>query len=313
MASGPVAITGASGFVGRRLVARLGEAGQDLRLLARSPDRLGDTPHEVVAGGLDDGAALDRLCAGADTVIHCAGAITALSRSGYEAVNVRGTAALAAAARRAGVRRFVLVSSLAAREPALSGYGASKLKGEEALKEAAGTHLSWVVLRPPAVYGPGDRGTLPLIQQLARQRPLIPGNAEARISLIYVDDLAAALHTLAGGGPEGSVHELHDGTPDGYSWAGLMREAGLAKGPQARCLFLPRGLLATLAPLSVAAGRLRGRAPMLTSGKVRELYHGDWVCRNALLEDYTDWRPRIRFAEGFARTLDWYRKAGWMT
>lgn len=312
MALRPVAITGASGFVGRRLTARLGEGDHPLRLLARDPRRLEDpAAHEVVEGGLDDGAALERLCSGADAVIHCAGAITALSTAGYEAVNVRGTAALAEAAARAGVRRFILVSSLAAREPALSGYGASKRKGEEALAAAKGG-LSWVALRPPVVYGPGDKGTLPLIQQLARPRPVIPGSARGRVSLIYVDDLADALAGLVAEGPEGSVHELHDGTPEGYSWADLAEAAGVGRGPHARCIFLPRPLLAGLAPLAVAAGRVAGHVPMLTPGKVRELYHEDWVCRNALLDDETAWRPRIRFAEGFKRTLDWYRRAGWL-
>ncbi len=121
-----VALTGATGFVGGHLVDRLVENGLSVRILARTPEKVGRDDVDVVKGDLASPEALERLCAGADTVVHCAGRITAYSREQFDEVNVAGTVAMVAAAKAAGTRRFVHVSSLAAREPTVSDYAASK-------------------------------------------------------------------------------------------------------------------------------------------------------------------------------------------
>ncbi len=299
-----IAITGASGFIGRHLVARLGGAGHDLRLLVRDPTRIGvGHGHEIVLGDLGDKTALEALCAGVGTVIHCAGLVAASSREDYERVNAWATGALAATAARAGVGRFIYVSSLAAREPRLSAYAASKKNGEDRLREV-GSALSWVVLRPPPVYGPNDDRTLIILKQFLRRLPIIPANRHGRISLLYVDDLVAALQTLLEGGPEGSLYELHDGTPGGYSWADLIDAARMAGLTPSRCLFPPRPVMGAIARLNLALAKLTARAPMLTPDKLCELYHHDWVCRNNLLDACTSWRAKTRFVAGLARTLD---------
>ena len=145
-----IALTGGSGFVGSRLLPRLIEAGAQVRLLVRSPEKLGHTGDscEVVPGDLADQAALSKLVSGVDCIIHIAGAIAAPDRATFDRINVAGTASIATAAVEAGVARFVHLSSMAAREPGLSAYGASKLAGEEALTEQAG-NMSWAILRPP--------------------------------------------------------------------------------------------------------------------------------------------------------------------
>lgn len=318
--SGLIAVTGASGFVGGHLLSQFREKGCALRILVRDPARLGfaavaGAPLEMVRGDLEDAAALADLCRGADTLVHCAGLIAASSDDEFFAVNRDGTCRLVEAAREAGIRRVVLLSSLAAREPGLSAYGASKRAGEEELKARAGS-MQWVILRPPAVYGPGDRATLPLVQQLSRDLAIIPGNPAARVSLIHVADLAAAIvHVARDESVAAEICELHDGTDGGYGWRDLRlaasgRDAG---DKQLRCLFLPRPLMGAAAGIVQLAAPMLGRPPILTSGKVAELYHADWVCRHNLLETLTVWRPRIRFAQGFAETLAWYRREGWLS
>lgn len=301
---GPIALTGSTGFVGRHLVAALDEAGFSLKLLVREGSReRGFGRAETIIGALDDEVALARLVAGAASVIHLAGAIAAPDRASFFAINALGTEKLARAAAAAGVERFIHVSSLAAREPQLSDYGASKRKAEETLLDLAPPNL--LIVRPPVVYGPGDRATLPLLAQFTRRLAVLPANPEARISLIYVEDLANYLiarlvDEMAG------LHEIDDGRPGGYGWPDLLKGAAETEGHEARAIFLPRWLLEGLSyPVEMLGSALKLRVP-LTPGKVRELYHGDWVAHGAGV-------PSARqFAEGFRLTIAWYREQGWL-
>src|SRR4051812_10263948 len=159
-----LAVTGGTGFVGSHLLLLALEQGYDVRALTRG----WKPPEDEIAwvdGALDRPEALLKLCTGADAVIHVAGVINAPNRAGFEAANVAGTAAMIDAARKAGVKRFVHVSSLVAREPDLSAYGWSKLPSE---KLVAASGLDWTIVRPPAVYGPGDRETLELFRMARR-------------------------------------------------------------------------------------------------------------------------------------------------
>ena len=150
-----LAVTGGSGFVGSHLLRAARGEGYDIRALTRGW-RPPEEGIDWIDGALDRGDSLARLCEGADAVVHIAGLINASSRTAFEAVNVGGTAGMIDAARRAGVRRFVHISSLAAREPELSDYGRSKARAERLV---AASGLDWTIIRPPAVYGPGDRET----------------------------------------------------------------------------------------------------------------------------------------------------------
>ncbi len=264
-----------------------------------------------VTGDLTDAAAVARLCDGAAGLIHCAGLLAGRDRDAFARVNIEGTVRLTRAAAEAGVRRLVLMSSLAAREPALSDYAWSKRGGEEAVAELAGG-MSWLALRPPAIYGPGDRATLPLVDQLSRRRSLIPGHPEAKVSLIHVRDVISAIdHVLADATVERVACEIDDGKPGGYSWRELK---GVANGRGAGgCVFIPRTAMAAAAWGCEIWSRVAGGPPMLNAGKVAELYHRDWVCRNNLLQELSRWRPQVPFAQGFAETLGWYRQAGWLS
>jgi nucleoside-diphosphate-sugar epimerase len=166
-----------------------------------------------VQGDLQNGAALDDLTKSADVVIHIAGVIGALSRGDYFVANEQGARAIAEAAVRNGVKRFVHISSLAAREPQLSFYGASKNAGETEVQNFK-TKMSVVILRPPAVYGPGDKGTLPLLRSLTQSFAVNTGNSEARFSL-YV--MIGPNCRGAGNRRTGTV-ELDDGQRRGYDW-----------------------------------------------------------------------------------------------
>jgi nucleoside-diphosphate-sugar epimerase len=310
----PIALTGATGFIGRRVLALAAEAGVPVRALARRPAALETSDNlEIIEGDLLDDRALELLTAGAAAVIHCAGAIAG-SPATLHAANVEGTRCLAEAARKADTRRFVHVSSLAAREPRLSGYALTKRLGEREVIDGL-PPKRWVILRPPVVYGPGDPATLPLIDQLTRQTAWLPGSRRQRFSLLYADDLARALLDLARTpAPAGSIHELHDGHGNGYTWADIAAAARNTAGRPERVHFLPRFLLDGASRLSQGWTGLTGHrlGPPISPGKVRELYHRDWVCRHHLLDDAAAWSAKIPAAEGLALALRWYRDNGWL-
>ncbi|MCZ6763592.1 MAG: SDR family NAD(P)-dependent oxidoreductase, partial [Alphaproteobacteria bacterium] len=249
-----VALTGATGFIGRHVLDRLAADGWHVRALTRRPDSLARSSNVTpVLGSMSDGQALAELVDGADAVVHCAGLIAARNRQAYDAVNVAGTKLLlGAAVAQAQPPLLVHLSSLAAREPQISDYAASKRRGEAAV-EALGAELNWHIVRPPAVYGPGDRATLPMFRLLNHGFAPQP-RWEARFSLIYVADLAAALAALAGAPRQGgAILELDDGRAGGYGWDDLADAAAALLDRRMRRIPLPVWVLRTTAVLSSGA------------------------------------------------------------
>ena len=319
MSDAPViALTGATGFVGGHVLHVLLEKGCPVRLLARDPARLSAAAMntgrvEIVTGDLETQEALDALVRGARAVIHLAGAIKAARKREFHRINAQGARRLAAAAMGGGVGRFVHVSSLAARHPELSAYAASKRASEEMVRDACGGMANPVIVRPPAVYGAGDRATLGLFDQLSRRHALLPGRADARLSLIHARDVARALvHLALSDAAGGEILEIDDGKEGGYSWPDMARLAQEALGRPVHLHLLPRSLVAAAGVGADALSRLTGRAFMLSSGKARELYHPGWVAHSAAMREKTGWTARTGFAEGFAQTLQWYCDKGWL-
>lgn len=313
MATGPVAVTGATGFVGRALCSALAADGRAVRALVRSPERASSLPHSVepVRGSLDDGPSLAALVHGAGAVVHAAGIVAARRDSEFGRVNAGGTAALVAAASRANPPpRILLISSLAARRPELSAYAASKRAAEAAV---AASSLGHCIVRPPAVYGPGDRATLPLFRQLSRGLLLAPRVENGRFSLLYVDDLARLVRALLDQpGWAGQILEPDDGRAGGYAWSDLAAIAEQALGRTVRCLQAPRAIVWCAALAHELGGALTGKAPMLSRGKVAELCYPDWVCTRESIGAVAGWAPAVGFASGFAATLAWYRDRRWI-
>ena len=302
-----IAITGASGFAGRHVIAELLAQGHRLKALVRDPALAGlPADVETVAGDLGNDDALTQLLDGADCIVHLAGLLVAVRDHDYFRVNAHGTVAVAEAAIRLGVKRFVHVSSLAARQPQLSHYAASKRAGEDAIA-ALSDKLNAIIIRPPAVYGPGDRGTLPLIKELTKAVAVIPGGRQSRFSLVHVGDLARLIAASVTSDLRG-LHEVSDGKEGGYDWADLIAVAETFRGGPLRSLFLPSIIPATIAFVAETVSRLTGKPGMVNRGKVRELYYPDWVCREGSLK----LADPVAFAAGFAETVAWYRAAGWL-
>jgi nucleoside-diphosphate-sugar epimerase len=302
-----VALTGATGFIGATVMRRLLKAGFAVRALYRPagrPDRRWPNAVAWVPGCLEDGDSLTGLLTGADAVVHCAGRVRGVDGHEFNQVNVTGLARLVRAARRLHpAPRILSVSSLAAREPQVSPYAASKRLGEQVLAAEAG-RLSWVALRPPVVYGPGDRETAPLLRWMARGIAPLLADDKNRFSMIFAEDLAEAVIALLQQPVwQGQVFELHDGHRGGYCWREVIEAVSRVTGRSVRGFRLPRSLIRSVAGLNLRAGRALGYAPMLTPGKVRELGHADWTADNTVICRKTGWAPMTPLQEGLRRTL----------
>ena len=300
-----IAVTGGTGFVGQALLDAAAVQGIAVRALARNPQ----PPREGVtwvAGDLADKAALAALVKGTEAVIHVAGVTTAIDAAGFEAGNVAGTMAMVEASIAAGVPRLVMVSSLSAREPDLSQYGASKARAEQVVKASG---LDWTIVRPPAVYGPRDDAMFELFR--AARWGIVPTPIQGRASLIHAQDLARLLLALVPGG-EAVTHrnfEPDDGRTGGWSHYELARAIGWAVGRRPWVLGLsPR----TMRLAARADTRLRGAKAKLTLDRVGYLNHPDWAVSAAASVPTAIWRPKMETRQGLRNTAVWYREQGWL-
>lgn len=296
-----LALTGGTGFVGGHVITQALAAGHQVRALARRPQPARDGV-TWVAGALDNAAALAALVTGADSVIHVAGAVSAVDRAAFAAANVHGTRAVAAAAHAKRIARFVHVSSLAAREPALSDYGWSKAGAEE---EVAASGLDWTIVRPPGVYGPGDMEQRDLFR--TARFGVVPLPPAGRLSIIHGEDLARLLVTLAGGDSSAqATYEPEDAT-GAMRYADFARAIGHAVGRR----IVPLPLPAPLLRLAARGDRLlRGTSAKLTADRVAYMLHPDWGADPSRHPPAALWTPRIGTAEGLSATAAWYRAHG---
>lgn len=275
-----IAVTGATGFVGRHLVPALAAQAAGVVALARANSDRGHlaAPNlHWVEGELNDPRAIEALVTGADVVVHLAGATKAQSRAMFHKVNATATGTLVAAAARAGVRHFILLSSLAVQRPEVSDYAASKAAGEAVALALCGP-MPLSILRAPAVFGPGDSATLPLFSMIARGWLPVPGGQAGRnrFSVVDVEDLCRDIAALIADGP------VQDGPRSPYSvqslgWTEIAAASARVLGRAPRRLVLPGPVLRLLGQAADLAAAVTGRPQVFSSGKVREMASGDWI------------------------------------
>lgn len=305
-----VAVTGATGFIGRHLVAALHSRGQAVRAVVRRPPDPDLFPPEVeqvrvprVDESTDWSAALDDV----DAVVHLAGVAHRMGRAEraareqYTAVNVAGTAGLARAMASAGTRRLVFVSSIAvsgsfADRPVTeatptapdSAYGRSKLEAELAVQGAlASGPTDWVIVRPALVYGPGNPGNMARLSRLiATGLPLPLGAVGNRRSFVYVENLTDLLRTVVHA-PEAGRHCFVVADREVVSTTELLLLIGQVVGKPVRLFRLPMPLLRALARGSYSLERLIGTL----------------VVDASLARERLGWVPPFTLAEGLQRTF----------
>lgn len=323
-----VLVTGATGFVGRHVADELARAGHSVRCLVRAstdPGELVRAGHRIVRGEMLDQASLAAAAEGADAVVHVAGLIAARSFREMRRVNAEGVARIASESVRVRARRFVLVSSLAAAGPSRNGhavresdperpvsrYGLSKLLGERAAVRALGQSVPLTVIRPPAVYGPHDRGIHGFFDAAARGVRLRLGTRSRRVSIVHGEDLARAIVlALTTETAAGRTYFVANG--ESYEIDDLIARIAAAVGGRPRTVRLPEPLVHAAGALAEEFARWRGVVPLFSRDKVCEFLATGWVCDPSRAALDLGWRPRWSLDEGLAQTAAWYRERGWI-
>jgi nucleoside-diphosphate-sugar epimerase len=301
-----VAVTGATGFIGRHVAAHLAARGDTVVPVRRPFDR------DALAGAL----------CGCEAVVHLAGVVSALRERDYALANVDGTRAIAEAAGAAGVR-MIDISSLAVAGPAppsaphieegpaapINAYGRSKLEGERVVRSTSGLH--WTILRPGVVYGPSDRALLPVFR-MARLGvlPLI-GRTTAAYTFVHVADLMQAITAAVDRGPHGETFFV--GHPQPVFARELLEAIRKASGRGAAPIVrVPMGLARLAAWGGDLAGAIAGRPMPLNSRRYAEMAADGFVCRVDKLRERLGVAAAIDLGEGLSDVAVWYRREGWL-
>ncbi len=308
-----IALTGGTGFLGAHVADALIGQGHSLRALVRDTSRavqLREQGAALVVGDLNDKAALRELITECDCVVHIAGAIKAKTAAELLAINGGGTANLVAAC--ADIIpdiRLVHVSSVTAREPGLSAYANSKAASEISAKAHAGP---LVIVRPNAVYGPGDRETLQVFEIAEAWMQPVLNQPQARIAMIHGKDAGNAIAAMAVAHAPIGLFEISDRCTAGYSWTQITQAAVASVGGQYRPIPIPVVIMQMAGFIAEQIGRFRREPQIFNSGKVREILHGDWAIHPGREIPAETWTPKINLQDGFTQTVDWYRQQGWL-
>jgi uncharacterized protein YbjT (DUF2867 family) len=269
-----ILVTGATGFIGPKVVHALRAENRPVRCLVRNPRHaatLRAWDCEIAQGDVTDAASLRRAAAGCDAVVHLVSIITGRPQD-FERVMSRATRDLVAAAEETGVRRFVLMSALGVSEASreLVPYYRAKWEMEQAVRAS---RLEHVIFRPSFVFGRDD-GVLPMFIRQVRWSPVIPvvGAGDRKLQPIWVDDVAA--HFAKGVDLEAAANRTFDlGGPDVVTWNDLYDRIKRVLGKRRLSVHLPVGLVGAGAALAEALPR-----PPITRDQLKMLVAGDNVC-----------------------------------
>jgi nucleoside-diphosphate-sugar epimerase len=319
--TGTVAVTGATGFIGRHLTAHLLEHGVTVRAIVRPGSRSADPPGATIVRAPLEAHALTAALDGVDAVVHLAGVVSAVDAATFAAINAGGTREVAAAAAAAGAR-LVHISSLAAAGPApastprgeddapapLTPYGRSKLDSERALH--ALPSLRWTVLRPGVVYGPGDRAVLPLFKLAAGLVAPVVGRPGAAYTFVYISDVVRAIEAALEGTSSGGTFFV--GHPQPVTPRGLLETIQKTVGRRGALIHVPMAVTRVAAEIGEAVGRITGRAMLINRWRYAELAAEGFVCRVDRMRDVLGVTAAVDLAGGIAKTAEWYRREGWL-
>jgi len=305
-----VAITGANGFIGQHLARGFAGAGWAVRAVVRRDFESDD---------------VERLVAGADVVVHAAGATRAPSVAALQAANVALTRRVVNAAVSGRVGRFLLISSQAAMGPApaldrpvsegaapapVEAYGRAKLEAEQVVRHTQG--LPFAIVRPAAVYGPCDRDFLAMFRLARLGLALHPANRDQWISIVHVADVTRAV-IVAATHPNALGGEFFVANDEPVQWRELFRAAAECAGRSLRAdVEAPAWLVRAGAALGDVAARISGRAWLLTSGKAALAAPRFWVCSAERARRELAFTPAVPLRRGIAETYHWYVEQGWL-
>lgn len=278
-----VLVTGGSGFVGRALVSELQAHGFGVRVLARGSRGVVDGV-ETVRGSVTDWTGLEEACRGCDAVIHLVGIIAEVGAQTYRRVHVDGTRNLLAAARVAGIRRWVQMSALGTRAGAVAEYHRTKWEAEELVR---GSGMEWTIHRPSIVFGPGD-GFAGFLARMSQWSPVLPliGGGGMRFQPIAVEDVATCfVRALERASTVGQTYDLCG--RERFTLREVLRQVLVVTGRRRLLLPVPWAIAGIQARMAewVFAGML-GKAPPLNRDQLRMLQEDNIGDPRPMIRDY---------------------------
>jgi nucleoside-diphosphate-sugar epimerase len=319
-----VLVTGASGFLGSHICEAAHEAGYEVHAIVRKTSSREWLNHDWITihvAELDDREALSLTLKGIDAIVHAAAKLIGASEEEFFNINVEATRTLAEEACKAGVERFVFVSSRAAGgcgntlEPKketdpdrpLSGYGWSKKHAEEKLFEFR-DKIKVISLRYVIIYGPRDKHLVRLFRIVNSNLVPLIGTEPIYTPMVYVRDAAyAVVAALQANVSSGSIYYISDGIP--YTLDIVFDLIAAALGIRLKSIRIPVWLGALL--MGVVYGARRQEVAF-TLGAVWEFRHRFRLVSPGKARVELDWQPQVTAHEGFAETVKWYRQRGWL-
>lgn len=330
-----ILVTGASGFIGSGLVAKLAEQGHEVCALMRptaSSEFLKGVKFTRLSGDLRDMGSLIRACENIEAVIHLAGLTAAKSREEYFRFNAEGTKNLATAAMQSkSLKKFIYVSTQAAGGPSsglspkteaepdhpVSMYGESKLRGELYLDEYKGK-LPFIVLRPTAVYGPRDRNVYLFFKMIQKQwMPVLPcrtPTGHKYYNFIYVDDFIDSIVQSLDAPDElyqkGERFFITDGQI--YTFERVMSLIAQELKTKPIRVKVPPLLLSTIAAGGTVLGKILQKNLAMNNDKLHELTPDYWICSSQKAFEQLHFKPKNTLETGIPQTVAWYKVQGWL-
>lgn len=289
-------MTGSTGFIGKKIVECLIDRGHLVTSIIRNAGKKklfdSNKNHSFIISSISDfSPSLVNAFGEADIILHCAGSVKGRSPDDFKTANIDAIRNFANLAKRfANGPGFILISSMAASQPRLSDYSFSKWKGEQVLYSSS---FKWVILRPTAVYGPGDKALTPLLKMIARGVCPDIFRAFQKLSILHIDDLALDVLEIVQNFEKYLFKkiEIHDGKVNGYQWSEIIK--ALRGNKTLVIIPIPIKVLKLIAVINYYLSVIVGYKPMLTLGKLRELHYPDWRCDSSLKYLETRLKNRI--------------------
>lgn len=318
-------VTGATGFVGSHLVEALVARSWRVRVLVRRSSVLRWLPVDDITLLDGDvavpGEDLDRAVKNVSVVFHLAAVTSASNDSAYTAINVEGTRNVVDAMRRSAPEALlVFCSSLSAAGPAgrrpldetdepapVSAYGRSKLTAERIVQQSG---LQYLIVRPPAVYGPRDTDILAAFKLAQYGLALRLAPSGQRLSMVHVEDLARGFVCAAESEGRG-LYYMTDGIV--HTWESVSEQIARAVGKKSRVVAVSQGIADVISQVERLRGAVVGGKPLLTPDRIRELSQESWTCDDTRARLDIDYESSIALPEGMKLTAEWYRTNGWLS
>jgi len=329
-------ITGSTGFVGRHIVEHALESGYKVVASTRSNSNINwlkehnipivelslSEPEKLVIELLE----IIKIHGDIDVVVHNAGITQSLNANDYYHVNYTLTKNLINAIKKISgvILKFIYVSSIAAIGPGnpktfvpineddtphpVTHYGRSKLKAEQFLKNQR--ELTWIILRPTVVYGPREKNFFKMIKAINKKGEFYIGSKTQMLSFIYVDDLSDVIIKMCVNNSSNKVYNISDGIA--YPAFRVNQIIKSVLNRKTISIVMPIWFVRIIAFFDGCIGIITRRAPILNQDKVNELEQLNWLCDNSRIVDDIGFSPNFNFESGIKKTINWYKKNGWL-